>query len=149
MNFTVRQAETAEEKNILSELARTEFEVRIAPAVSEEAYSKFETYLKFAENVESIKWFGAYTEDGEPAGICAYSDDTAYLILLFVAEKYQNLGAGGLLVKAAVNAGSHGGLRVNAYKDSVGFYEKQGFKVIGALEYAEGVPVYPMFLTAR
>lgn len=146
MEFTVKEVKSRSETEKLAGLARQEFQYTVAPYVSHAAFEEFEANLNFALNIDSILWFGAYSGN-EPAGMCAYSDDTACILLLFTGQDFRGRGCAGALIQEVIKRCTHKGVRVNAYKDSLGFYLKQGFKTVGALTCSEGIPVYPMFRT--
>ncbi|HYE96920.1 MAG TPA: GNAT family N-acetyltransferase [Rubricoccaceae bacterium] len=84
---------------------------------------------------------------GEVVGFVAVRDGS-HLYHLFVADAYQGSGLGARLWDAARTAAGAPRFTVNATRNAVGFYQRQGFSPEGPLVRQHGLSFQPMALDA-
>lgn len=104
----------------------------------------FEEHLLRLKMFSEAKAFAAF-EDEMMVGVLAAINNMSHIQLLFVDSSYQKAGVGRALVEYFTGIANPSGITVNAYKNSVGFYEKCGFHAISGLENDFGIEYVKMF----
>ena len=145
---------TADELGTALDLVWDVFAASIAPAVSDEAIDEFWSAIDYEYMLHrfgdgQVRFWGAL-EDGAPVGVCAVRD-LQRIMLLFVTKEHQGRGVGSALLKKAVMdcKARDGGLdrvTLGALPGSVGFFEKLGFRAVGAPDGSDPLQAVPMAL---
>lgn len=125
-------------------LIRETFDKFVAGYYSEEGVNNFKARFSSPEVFYDAVVYGAFSDDGELAGVMAAVNDLAHIIAFYVKEKYQKQGVGkGLFERLAEDSGNSY-VTVNASPYAVGIYRKLGFIDAGETEDRDGIIFTPM-----
>lgn len=148
---------TADELGAALDLVWDVFASSVAHRVSGEAIDEFWSAIDYEYILHrfgdgQVRFWGAL-EDGVPVGVCAVRDPER-IMLLFVAAEHQRRGVGSALLKKAVmdckaRDGSLGRITLGALPGSVEFFERLGFRAVGAADAGDPLCAVPMEVTGE
>ena len=140
-SIEVRPLQPAEMPETLALVERV-FMVFEAPEYSEEGIKTFLSFIRDANAVSSLTFYGAF-EDGLVRGVLA-TRGNSHIALFFVDAAHQNRGIGRALFSAAWNACRADGMTVNSSPYAVEIYRRLGFEPVSGEQVRDGIRYTPM-----
>ena len=137
----VRPLQPAEMPEALALVERV-FMAFEAPEYSEEGIKTFLTFIRDANAVSTLTFYGAF-EEGLIRGVLA-TRGSSHIALFFVDAAHQNRGIGRALFSAAWNACRADGMTVNSSPYAVEIYRRLGFEPISGEQLRDGIRYTPM-----
>ena len=137
----VRPLQPAEMPEALALIERV-FMVFEAPEYSEEGIKTFLTFIRDANAVSALTFYGAFEED-LVRGVLA-TRGSSHIALFFVDAAHQNRGIGRALFSAAWNACRADGMTVNSSPYAVEIYRRLGFEPVSGEQLRDGIRYTPM-----
>ena len=137
----VRPLKTAEMPEALALVERV-FMAFEAPEYSEEGIKTFLTFIRDANAVSALTFYGAF-EEGLVRGVLA-TRGNSHIALFFVDAAHQNRGIGHALFSAAWNACRADGMTVNSSPYAVDIYRRLGFESVSGEQVRDGIRYTPM-----
>lgn len=115
-----------------------------APDYSEEGVETFSRCIRDPAFVEMLTFYGAFGEDGSPAGVLATRSGGAHLAMFFVKSESQRKGVGRKLFEEALKNNPSDSMTVNSSPFAVGIYRRLGFSETDAEQIRDGIRYTPM-----
>ncbi len=113
-----------------------------APEYSEEGIETFLTFIRDANAVSTLTFYGAFEED-LVRGVLA-TRGSSHIALFFVDAAHQGRGIGRALFSAALSACRADGMTVNASPYAVEIYRHLGFEPVSGEQVGDGIRYTPM-----
>lgn len=127
-------------------LIRETFDKFVAGYYTEEGVKNFKARFSTPEVFDDAVVYGAFSEEGELAGVISAVNDLAHIIAFYVKEKYQKRGVGKALFERLASDSENSYVTVNASPYAVGVYRKLGFIDAGETEDKDGIIYTPMMM---
>ena len=140
-SIEVRPLQTAEMPEALA-LFEHVFMAFEAPEYSEEGIETFLSFIRDANAVSALTFYGAF-EEGLVRGVLA-TRGSSHIALFFVDAAHQNRGIGRALFSAAWNACRADGMTVNSSPYAVEIYRRLGFEPVSGEQLRDGIRYTPM-----
>ena len=140
-SIEVRPLQTAEMPEALALVERV-FMAFEAPDYSEEGIETFLSFIRDANAVSALTFYGAF-EEGLVRGVLA-TRGSSHIALFFVDAVHQNRGIGRALFSAAWNACRADGMTVNSSPYAVEIYHRLGFEPVSGEQLRDGIRYTPM-----
>ena len=113
-----------------------------APEYSEVGIKTFLTFIRDANAVSALIFYGAF-EEGLVRGVLA-TRGSSHIALFLVDAAHQNRGIGRALFSAAWNACRADGMTVNSSPYAVEIYRRLGFEPVSGEQLRDGIRYTPM-----
>ena len=115
-----------------------------APDYSEEGVQTFYSFLQSDEELEKLRFYGAYEEDALIGVLATRGEDGAHIALFFVDASWQGRGVGKALFLFAREQCRGERMTVHSSPYAKNIYEHLGFTAVSGEQLSNGIRYHPM-----
>ena len=115
-----------------------------APDYSEEGVQTFYSFLQSDEELEKLRFYGAYEEDALIGVLATRGEDGAHIALFFVDAAWQGRGVGKSLFLFAREQCRSERMTVHSSPYAKNIYEHLGFSAVSGEQLSNGIRYHPM-----
>ena len=115
-----------------------------APDYCEEGIETFRSFLQSGEELEKLRFYGAYEENTLIGVLATRGEDGAHIALFFVDAAWQGRGVGKALFLLARERCRSERMTVHSSPYAKNIYEHLGFTAVSSEQLSNGIRYHPM-----
>ncbi len=115
-----------------------------APDYSEEGVQTFHAFLQSDEELEKLRFYGAYEESTLIGVLATRGEDGSHIALFFVDAAWQGRGVGKALFWYAREQCQSDRMTVHSSPYAKNIYEHLGFSAVSGEQLSNGIRYHPM-----